>query len=296
MSLVLRILGQNGVTITIGLVVFLVSLKYSSNIFQWIENQTFGTKNYIIEQLELMFIKVKPEYVTYMLLFLSFGQGILTIGFLGLMGAWKFGVILGVIFAIIGWKIPKPFIRWLVSKRIKKFQNQTVDGLTLLSNGIRAGLSLPQALDMVVKEMPPPISQEFNLILQQNKIGVPLDECFENFAKRIPTEDNEMFVASINILRETGGNLAETFDTIVEIIRERIRLQQKVDSYTAQGMFQGAVIFSMPWGIGIIYAVSDPDSMVPLFTTPIGIIALFIALCLDFAGGFLIMKIVRIKI
>ena len=115
-------------------------------------------------------------------------------------------------------------------------------------------------------------------------------------AGRSEASDNEMFVSSVNILRETGGNLAEVFDTIVSVIRERIRLQQKVDTFTAQGMFQGMVIFMMPFFIGIVYSISDPDSMKMLVTTPLGWVVIFVALGLDLLGGFIILKIVRIKI
>jgi tight adherence protein B len=153
-----------------------------------------------------------------------------------------------------------------------------------------------QAIGMVVDEMPPPISQEFGVILQQNRVGVPLEECLENLAVRVPIQDNEMFVSSVNILKETGGNLAEVFDTIVDVIRERVRLQQKLDTYVAQGLFQGATVFSMPYVIGGLYALSNPKSMAPMFTTPLGIILLVVALALDFIGGFIILKIVRIKL
>ena len=112
----------------------------------------------------------------------------------------------------------------------------------------------------------------------------------------MPTEDNDMFVSSINILRETGGNLAETFDTIVEVIRERVRLQQKIDTFTASGMFQGMVIGAMPYALGFIYFLQDPASMTPLFTSIIGLIMLFFAVLLDLAGIFVIMKIVKIKV
>ena len=110
--------------------------------------------------------------------------------------------------------------------------------------------SVPQSLAMVVDEMPAPVSQEFNVILQQNKIGVPLEECFENLAVRIPTEDNDMFVSSINILRETGGNLAETFDTIVNVIRERVRIKQKIDTLTATAFFR--VILLQPCHLPLV--------------------------------------------
>ena len=244
---IIDLLGEKGILAVVGLAYFLLALKYSSNIFDFIEKQTFGPRNYILEKLELLFIEVKPEYVSYTLLFISVGMGILVAGFLSIFGKWILGLFLGMVVMVIGWKIPRPLIDFFIKRRIKSYQNQLVDALTLLSNGIRAGLSIPQALGMVVGELSPPISEEFNYLLQQNRLGVPVDECFDTLAKRIPTEDNDMFVSSVNILRETGGNLAETFDTIVSVIRERIRLQQKVDTFTAQGMFQGVLIASMPF-------------------------------------------------
>jgi tight adherence protein B len=296
MQAFLQTLGTEGIVGVIGLITFLFSIRYAHAIFQWIEDQTFGTRTFILEKLEFLFIEVPPERITYGLLAISVGAGSVTFILFAAAGKWIIGFILAAFISFMGFKVPKPIMNFLVEKRIKKYSGQMVDALTLLANGIRAGLSVPQAIGMVVDEMPAPVSQEFNLILQQNRIGVPLEECFDNLAKRLPTEDNDMFVSSMNILRETGGNLAEVFDTIVSVIRERVRLQQKIDTYTAQGMFQGATIFCMPFAIGTIYAVSDPGSMAPLFTTPLGIILLVVALILDFAGGFIILKIVKIRI
>ncbi len=280
----------------IGMGVFLYAYKYSVQIFDWIERQTLGTRTYILEKLEFLFIEVNPDHITYALLFLSFGNSILALGFFILIGKWGWGVFFAILLSILGWKIPKPIINYLVNKKIKAYQGQMVDAMTLLANGIRAGLSMNQAIGMVVDEMPNPISQEFNVVLQQNRVGVPLEECLDNLAERIPLQDNEMFVSSVNILKETGGNLAEVFDTIVDVIRERVRLQQKIDTFVAQSMFQGATVFSMPYMIGLIYTASDPKSMVPLFTTPLGIVMLIIALFFDLAGGFVILKIAKIKI
>lgn len=296
MSFFVALLGKTGVISAIGFVLFLFCYKYSQGIFNWIENQTFGTRTYIMEKLEFLFIEIPEERVTYLLLGCSVGLGCFVFLLFGLLGKWLIGIIMGMLFGFLGFKIPKPFINMLVEKRIKAYSEQMVDALTLLSNGIRAGLSVPQAIGMVVDEMPAPVSQEFNLILQQNRIGVPLEECFDNLAGRLETEDNDMFVSSINILRETGGNLAEVFDTIVDVIRERIRLQQKIDTYTASGLFQGLTIFLMPYGIGLIYFISDPDSVIPMFTTPAGIALTVLAMLFDFAGGFVILKIVKIKV
>lgn len=280
----------------VGLLIFALSYKYSVNIFDWIEQQTYGTRAYITERLEFLFIEIPEDRLTYILLGSSVGLGAFTFLLLGLLGSWVIGIILGIIFAFIGFKAPRIIINYMVEKRIKAYSMQMVDALQLLANGIRAGLSVPQSLGMIVEEMPAPISQEFNIVLQQNRIGVPLEECFENLSKRVPTEDNDMFVSSINILRETGGNLAETFDTIVEVIRERIRLQQKIDTFTASGMIQGMIIGAMPYALGLVYYLQDPASMTPLFTTIIGFIMLFFAILLDLAGIYVIMKIVKIKI
>ncbi len=296
MSLFLDMVGRNGLIFVVGMMVFFLSYRYAINIFDWIERQTYGTRLYITEKLEFLFIEISQEKLTYILLASSIGSGFFFLLLIGFLGSWIVGAIMGFIMAFIGFKAPRWIIDFLVERRIKAYSLQMVDALQLLANGIRAGLSVPQAIGMIVDEMPAPISQEFNVLLQQNRIGMPLEECFENLAKRVPLEDNDMFVSSINILRETGGNLAETFDTIVEVIRERVRLQQKVDTFTAQGMFQGMTIGAMPYMLGFVYFLQDPNSMTPLFTTPIGLIMLFMAVGLDIAGIYVIMKIVKIKI
>lgn len=297
MDIIVAILGQKGVVLAIGVAVFLFTYKYSTGIFDWFERQTIGSREFILEKCELLILEIEEDKITYGLLGLSIGSGLIILLLFGLLfNSWVTGAILGVFATFFSFKIPKPIFNYLVNKRINEYSDQMVDAMTLLSNGIRAGLSVPQSLAMVVDEMPPPVSDEFNIILQQNRIGSPLEECFENLAKRVPTEDNDMFVSSVNILRETGGNLAETFDTIVGVIRERIRIKQKIDTLVAAGMFQGYTIAAMPFVIGAIFASSDPQGMERVFTEPIGIILMILAVVSDLVGLFVIMKIVQIKI
>ncbi|MBF0311841.1 MAG: type II secretion system F family protein [Oligoflexia bacterium] len=289
-------LGQNVVIGIFGLIFFILTYRNSVTLFQWIENQTYGRKEFIMNKFEFLHIKVKEEYVVYALLAIAFVIPSLIAAIFAFWGSFVWAAIFFTLFALLGWFIPKPLINYLCQQRIDQYQTQMIDGLNLLTNGIRAGLSMPQSIALVVNEMPAPISQEFNTILQQSKIGSPLEECFENLARRIPTEDNQMFVSSVNILRETGGNLAETFDTIVGVIRERIRLQQKIQSATAQGIMQGITIFCMPFAMALIYYVSDPKSMEIMFVHPLGIALMILAVVLDLIGGFFIYKIVKIKV
>lgn len=286
---------QTTLIILIGLLIFFYTYKYSQGIFDWIENQTIGTRSFILEKCEFLMIEANPDHITYILLGLSLGGGSISFVLIGIFISWGFGLFVGLLVGFIAFKIPKPIMNKLVERRIKKYEGQMVDGLTLLANGLRAGLSVPQALSMVVDEMPDPISAEFNLILSQNRIGIPIEECFDNLAARVKTQDNDMFVSSVNILRETGGNLAETFDTIIGVIRERVRLKQKVETLVAQGLFQGYTIAAMPFVIGGIFASSDPQGMSRMMTHPLGIAMFVGAVIMDAIGLIVIMKIVKVK-
>ena len=234
--------------------------------------------------------------MTRALLIISIGSGIVVFCTLAIIGKTALGVVAGIAATIGGWKIPRPAVDFFEERRKKKYQLQMVDALNLLANGIRAGLTMPQAIGMVVDELPAPVSQEFNLVLQQAKIGVPLDEALENLKKRVYTEDNEMFVTSVNILRETGGNLAEVFDTITLVIRERVRLQLKIDTYVASGKMQAYIIGCMPFAMIVMFGSGDPDYYPQLFGTVLGIVALLLICGMVGLGMFVILKIIDIKV
>lgn len=292
----LDILGLKGILAFLGILIFFVAYKNSIRIFRWIDDQTYGTKDYLLKKFEIMFIEVDPNKITWILLGMSFGSGIIVFGILAFLGKLPLAFLMSIVATVIGWKIPRPLVDYLENNRKKAYMLQMVDALNLMANGIRAGLTMPQSVGMVVDELPPPVSQEFNLVLQQAKIGVPLDEALENLKKRIYTEDNEMFVTSVTILRETGGNLAETFDTIVSVIRERVRLQLKIETYIAAGKVQAYIIGAMPFAMIAMFGSGDPDYFPLLFGTILGIIALIIICGMVGLGLFIIMKIIDIKV
>ncbi len=292
----LDVLGKEGVLAVIGLGFFAFCYVNSIKIFAWIDEQTSGTREYILKKFEILFIEVDPQKVTWGLLLISFGSGIFVFCVLALIGKMTLGIVAGIAATIFGWKIPKPLVNFFEEKRKKKYSLQMVDALNLLANGIRAGLTMPQAIGMVVDELPAPVSQEFNLVLQQAKIGVPLDEALENLKKRLYTEDNEMFVTSVNILRETGGNLAEVFDTITLVIRERVRLQLKIDTFVASGKIQAYIIGCMPFAMIAMFGSGDPTYFPLLFGTVLGIIALLVICGMVALGMWVILKIIDIKV
>ena len=290
-----HLLGKSGLIAVIGIMVFLHIYFNSVKLFQWIEDQTLGTREYILDKLALLFIKIDPDRITYLLLFFSFGLSTLVLATFLLLGHWQLGIALAILVGVGGWKIPRPIVDYLVEKRTRAYQNQMVDALNLMGNGLKAGLSFNQGLRMVVDEMDPPVSQEFKRILDENNLGQPMEECLENMAKRIPLAENDMFVTSVNILKEAGGNLPDIFETITNIIRERIRLQQKIDTYVAQGRVQSSIISLMPTGLLLVFFVSNPQSIIGVLTHPIGLVLIVVAYILNIVGYFTIRKVITIK-
>lgn len=280
--------------IGIGLAVTMFSYKYNQRFLDWLKFQSLGTRDYIVERLGMMFITISPERILLGLFLCSFGLGIIV--FLAFIPNFFAGTMFGIMVTIIGWKVPAPIVDWMYNRRLEKFTLQMVDSLSLMSNGLKSGLSVVQAMGLVTQEMPNPIHQEFNLVLSENKLGVKLEEAFSNLAKRLKSDDVEMFVTSIIILRETGGNLAETFDTIVTTIRERIKVQNKISAMTAQGMSQGMIVIMIPPILGFIFYQTDPIFMKPLFNTVLGWVAIGLIFILEFLGYFVMRKIVKIDV
>ncbi len=202
----------------------------------------------------------------------------------------------GLLFGVFGFFTPRFFISYLRKKRHQQFEAQLVDGLLVLSNALRSGMNLVQAIETLEQEMEAPISQEFGLVIRENRLGVNIEEALENLAKRIPSEDLSLLVTSINIVHGMGGNLMEIFDSMAEVIRERNKLKGKTDALTSQGKLQGIIVGLMPTVIGVIMYFMDPAAMQRMFTSAIGIISIGIMLGLQITGFFILKKITTIRV
>jgi tight adherence protein B len=200
------------------------------------------------------------------------------------------------LFGVFGFFTPRFFISYMRKKRYQQFEAQLVDGLLVLSNALRSGMNLVQAIETLEQEMEAPISQEFGLVLRENRLGVNIEEALENLAKRVPSEDLSLLVTSINIVHGMGGNLMEIFDSMAEVIRERNKLKGKTDALTSQGKLQGIIVGLMPTVIGVIMYFMDPAAMQRMFSSAIGIISIGVMLGLQITGFFILKKITTIKV
>ncbi len=279
----------------VGISVFILSFIYNEKVINWLKHRSLGQREEVLRLMRLMYIEVDEKKVTTAMLLCSFGVGF--IFFLALWPNLILGVIVGSAVTIAGWSIPKFVMVQLYEKRCTKFVDQMVDGLTLMANGIKAGLSPVQSMERVRLNLPPPMSQEFGDMLKSiNLLGQSQQQALNELAIRIPRPDVIMFTTAINILDEAGGNMGETFQTIVSTIRERQKVERKIEALTAQSLMQGIIITMVPFIMLIVFALTDPNYIKPLFTTVPGIFALIIMLGLQITGGLMIKKIVKINV
>ncbi len=183
----------------------------------------------------------------------------------------------------------------LKKRRLEKFNDQLEDALLSMSNALKAGFSITQAIEMVIKQNLQPISIEFKLMLQQTKLGMTFDQALQNMAERVNSEDFFLVSTAIATARQTGGDLTGIFDRLAALIRERLRIQRKITSMTAQGRLQGIVLGLLPLVLLLVFFVLDP-SLIQFFSTPKGIILLIIVLLLETFGYLTIRKIMSIDI
>lgn len=274
--------------------VFLIVYAFADKAINFLYKRSLGQREEVMKILKLMSVEVDERQVTWAILLISFGMGGLF--FILFWPSIVLGALFGATVTIAGWSVPLLVVRYLYERRCNVFVDQMVDGLTIMANGIKSGSNAMQSMERVIEIMGNPISQEFRQVITQHQFGQSFEEALLDLGERIPRPDVQMFVTAINILKETGGNLAETFETIVTTVRERQKVEKKIQALTAQGLMQGIIVTSIPFILAAVFLVIDPNYIKPMFSTTLGLVLLFAMLGLQIIGGVLIKKIVTIKV
>jgi tight adherence protein B len=192
--------------------------------------------------------------------------------------------------------VPKYYIKGLAVKRLKRFEEQLPDALLMVSGAMRAGASLNVALESMVKEQKPPLSQEFELMLREQRLGVDFDSALVNMEKRNPIQDFSLVVSGLRISREVGGNLAEILESLSATLREKATMEGKIRSLTAQGKMQGIIMSCLPLLMMAALNWIEPKAMGTMFTTLFGWATLTVILVMISIGYLFIRAITNIDV
>jgi tight adherence protein B len=178
--------------------------------------------------------------------------------------------ILALLALLAGFAMPR--ITWGVMRRrrLDKLVLQLPDGLAMMAGSLRAGASLQSALDNVVQDCPAPLSQEFSLLLREQRLGLALEDSLRGMAQRLKSEEIDLFVSAVSIAREVGGGLSETLDRLASSLRTKLAMEGRIRALTSQGKLQGVIVGLLPVFLAAVFYVMDPVAMRPLFTTLYG--------------------------
>ena len=204
---------------------------------------------------------------------------------------------------VVGWFLPRWYVRRRQGKRLNAFNKQLPDTITLIANALRAGSSFLQAIELVVREARPPISTEFQRVIREVNLGLAFEQALENLVRRVRSDDLELMVTAISIQYQVGGNLAEILDSIAYTIRERVRIKGEIRTLTAQQRMSGYVVAFLPIGLAGLLFVIAPSFMEPMFNPdvavagiPVGVVLIGIGALMMFVGFLAIRRIVDIEV
>jgi tight adherence protein B len=209
-----------------------------------------------------------------------------------LTGSWIFAAILCGLAALM----PRIMMKIFLWRRNEGLRKQLPDAAMLMAGALRAGASVPTAIAQMASEIRPPLSQEFELFMREQRLGVAFEQALDNLEARIPLEDMALFGSALRVSRETGGNLAETLERLADTLRQKLTIEGKIRALTAQGKLQGVIVGLLPFALMLVLIKMEPAAMSKLFTTWYGLAVVGFIVVMEIIGGLLIKKIVTIDI
>ncbi|WP_223592022.1 type II secretion system F family protein [Neobacillus bataviensis] len=233
--------------------------------------------------------KLKPEEFLALRILTAAGLGIVT-------GLIKLPWFLAILAAFIGFVLPKISLKRKRKKRLSRINYQLIEVLGMMANSMRAGFSFMQAMQLVGKEVSDPLGPEFDRVVRQSGLGIPLDDVFEELVERLPNKELEVVVRAILAQRKSGGNLAELLETMEETIRGRVRILEELHTLTAQGRMSSWIITLLPVALGLYLSLVNKEYFSPMLHHPLGWVMLSAASVSILIGWAIIQKIIRIEV
>lgn len=214
------------------------------------------------------------------------------------VAAWMLtgSLFLAVLGLVLTALVPQLLLRYLRRRRLDAMELQLPDTLLMLAGGMKAGVSLTQAIQQLVRESRPPVSQEFDMVLREQRLGVALDAALENLNQRVPLQSVTLTVSAMRIAAETGGQLAETLERASQTLRTKLAMEGKIRALTSQGKLQAIVVGALPLFLMYVLNKMEPEAMNLMFTTQTGYATLAVIALLEIFGVLIIRKIVDIDV
>ncbi len=268
-----------------GLAAFRLTHIYGTTLFKVYESRVLSN---VEDNLKRSFVHASPKFL-------------LAVSLLGTLFATVFfALLIGPVGAVVGLVLglSAPWVYQLIlrKRRLKMFVYQLPDALSSLAAAMRAGGSLSKGIEMLAQRQPEPLSQEFALVVAENRIGRELEQSLKDMQKRLDCQELELLTTAIVIARGVGGNLADTLESLSDTLREKAQVEGKINALTAMGRMQGWVISLLPVGVGAVMFSLQPDKMSVLYTEVWGWVVMGVMVAMMALAVWMILKIVNIDV
>lgn len=214
----------------------------------------------------------------------------------GVAGLVLGGTLLMVLALVTGAVLPALYLRHRHAGRLAAFGAQLAETLGLMAGGLSAGLSLPQAVDTVVREGHEPMAGELRRALVEHRLGIDIEDSLDSVADRMGSEDFGWVVMAVRIQREVGGNLSEILHTVADTLREREFLRRQVRTLSAEGRLSAWILGAIPVVMFIYMSIANRSYVGMLYTETIGLIMLSIAIGLLGTGAWVMSRLVKVEV
>lgn len=213
---------------------------------------------------------------------------------MGLLAGQTFGLLAALGAATFGLLLPTLLVSMQRRRRVARLEEQLPEAIDMIVNAMRAGFSFQAAMKFVGEEMAAPIGEEFATFYDEQRLGLDVRDALLDLEERVDTLDIKMFVTSLLIQRETGGNLGEILTGLSALIRDRAALRDQIDTLTAEPKLTGNALATLPLLAFAVIMLLNRPMMEPMFTTDTGRYTLFFAAGILTVGFLLIRRIARI--
>ena len=191
--------------------------------------------------------------------------------------------------------VPRFVVNFLVKRRQKKFLDNFANSIDIIVRGVKSGLPLNECLNIIAREAADPINTEFKTVVDQQRLGVPLQECFDRMMARVPLAEVRFFGIVIAIQQQAGGNLSEALGNLSSVLRDRKRMTQRVKALSAEATASAAVLASLPFMVTLLVYVTTPAYISLLFQKSFGNFLLLCSLFWMSCGLFVMKKMINFK-
>lgn len=210
---------------------------------------------------------------------------------------WRFGFGPQFVVAGIGcYLLPMRYVKYRQRKRLAELNARLPDAIGLISNALKAGLSLPQAIETVAHNAPKPIDAELTRVVREMNLGIGAPRALANMVRRAGSQDLDLVVTAISVQTAVGGNLARLLDSISSTIRQRIQVKAQIAALTAQARASGWIITLLPFVVAAFLYFLTPSYFRSMLEDPLGILLLVLAGVSILIGNLLIRRIVDLRV